>query len=178
MLWLLDGYNVLHAIGLLSDRRVGPHGLEKARLTLLGRLAAVLGERAGRAVVVFDAKHAPPDVPTIHSYHGVQVKFARHRQEADDLIEQLIHDNASRSLTVVSNDLRLVRAAKHRQCKTMSCEEFMAWLERQRQPQAKSREEPDEKKEGLPSGRVDPFLKEFAELDYDPSLGEDLTFEE
>jgi len=35
--YLIDGFNLLHGIGVLRAR-VGPQGLEKARLRLLGLL--------------------------------------------------------------------------------------------------------------------------------------------
>jgi predicted RNA-binding protein with PIN domain len=180
MLWLIDGYNLLFAAGLLAEGQIGPHGVEKARLGLLGRLASVLGDQAARATVVFDARHSPPGAPAAGSHRGVHVHFAHEKQEADDLIEQLIHDNASRSLTVVSNDQRLIRAAKQRDCRSISCEEFMAWLDQKQQTRrARERpEEPAEKTEGLPAGREDPLLKELADLDSDPSLGERFPFED
>ena len=178
MLWILDGYNVLYAMGLLSDRRSGPHRLEKARLALLGRLAAALGEKASKAVVVFDAAGAPPGLANYEFHRGIRVHFARQKEQADDLIERLIHANASRSLTVVSNDQRLVKAARQRQCQTQSCEEFIAWLEKQRVRHAAHPEEPVEKSTGLPGSRVDPLLHELAGLDQDPSLGEELHFKE
>jgi predicted RNA-binding protein with PIN domain len=176
MLWLLDGYNVLHAMGILSGRRAGPHGLEKARRALLGRLASGLGSRAGKAVVVFDAAGAPPGVTDVQFHHGVRVQFAKQKQQADDLIEELIHRSASRNLTVVSNDQRLVRAAKQRQCQTQTCEEFIAWLDKQRPVRGERPEEPSEKRHGLFKGRPDPLIDELAHLDDDPALGTDLPF--
>ena len=53
MRYLVDGYNLLHATGHLSGK-VGPHGLEKARRTLLDRLAVLAKSGAG-VTVVFDA---------------------------------------------------------------------------------------------------------------------------
>jgi uncharacterized protein len=176
MLWLLDGYNVLHAMGILSARRAGPHGLEKARRALIGRLAAGLGNRAGKAVVVFDAAGAPPGVTDVQLHQGIRVQFAKRKQQADDLIEDLIHQNASRTLTVVSNDQRLVRAAKQRQCQTQTCEEFIAWLDKQRPLRSERPDESDDKSRGLFKGRPDPLIDELAHLDEDPALGEDLQF--
>ncbi len=180
MLWLIDGYNLLFAVGLLTEGRVGPHSLEKARLHLLGRLAAVLGDQSGRATVVFDAAQAPPGAPSTLIHRGIHVHFAHEKQEADDLIEQLIYHNASRSLTVVSNDQRLIRAAKQRDCRSMSCEDFMAWLDEKQQASREPErpEEPTEKIHGLSAGRSDPLLEELEHLDSDPSLGERLPFED
>ena len=56
---LIDGYNLLHAAGL-ARRRYGPGGLEKARGSLLGFLAASLGNETSQTTVVFDAAAPPP----------------------------------------------------------------------------------------------------------------------
>ena len=57
--FLIDGYNLLHAMGVLHGR-VGPTGLQKARLRLLGLLHGAHGEASSAVTVVFDAAHAPP----------------------------------------------------------------------------------------------------------------------
>ena len=54
MLYLIDGYNLLHAMGVLRGR-VGPTGLEKARRRLLGLLHGSYGDESCRVTVVFDA---------------------------------------------------------------------------------------------------------------------------
>ena len=51
MPYLIDGYNLLHAMGVLRGK-VGPQGLEKARLRLLGLLRGVYGKDAGAVTVV------------------------------------------------------------------------------------------------------------------------------
>jgi hypothetical protein len=122
MRYLIDGYNLLHATGHLSGR-VGPHGLEKARQALLGRLAALVKTGAG-VTVVFDAHGAPPIVEREQTYQGVRVCFAL-GGAADDVIEDLIRrDSAPRLLTVVSDDRRLKDAARRRQCPTPGCLDF------------------------------------------------------
>src|SRR5438874_4475058 len=89
MAYLIDGYNLLHALGILRGR-TGPHGLEKARLGLLGLLHGALGDRAAEASVVFDAAGAPPGAPAEMDFHGIHVLFAVREEQADDLIEALI----------------------------------------------------------------------------------------
>src|SRR5687768_14469814 len=105
---IIDGYNLMHAAGLLG-RRHGPGVLEKARLTLLNVLAESLDPAdVPRTTVVFDAKHAPPGVEPTHVHHGLTVRFAAEHEEADELIEELIRtDSAPRRLTVVSSDHRV-----------------------------------------------------------------------
>ena len=123
MRYLIDGYNLLHATGHLAGK-VGPHGLERARQALLDRLAVFPGADAGGVTVVFDARRAPASVESEQVYQGVQIRYALDR-EADDLIEELIRQDATpRSLTVVSDDRRLKEAARRRQCPMQSCLDF------------------------------------------------------
>src|SRR5258707_1335531 len=104
MHYLIDGYNLLHAMGALQGR-VGPQGLEKARLRLLGLLRASYEDQASAITVVFDAAGAPPGSKEEQDFQGIQVRFAVHQKEADELIEDLIHhDSVPRQLTVVSDD--------------------------------------------------------------------------
>src|SRR5437660_1185762 len=56
MPYLIDGYNLLHAMGLLGGT-VGPHGLEKARAGLLGLVSGTHAEAVAEVTVVFDARH-------------------------------------------------------------------------------------------------------------------------
>jgi predicted RNA-binding protein with PIN domain len=172
MSFLIDGYNLLHAMGLLRGR-VGPTGLEKARLGLLGLLRAVYGEEATAVTVVFDAANAPPDAPAEEEYQGIHVRFAVKQEQADDLIETLIrHDSAPRRLTVVSDDHRIRDAAEHRHCKVSGCGEYLEWLERHRRERRRAAPEANPKPEFLSEEETQHWLREFASLQDDPGLKE------
>jgi len=54
MTLIVDGYNLLHASGVFGRER-GSRGFEQSRTALLDMLVDLLGERAGDAIVVFDA---------------------------------------------------------------------------------------------------------------------------
>ncbi|MFO0807145.1 MAG: NYN domain-containing protein [Gemmataceae bacterium] len=129
--FVLDGYNLLHAIGLLAGR-VGPRGLEQARNRLLGLVAAAHADEAVEVTVVFDARRAPPGVKHVE-YHGpIRVVFAV-GEEADDRIEEIIaHESAPRRLVVVSDDRRLKQAAQRRRCQSWTCDRYLDWIERRR----------------------------------------------
>ncbi len=124
---LIDGYNVLHAVGLLGGG-VGPGGLRRAREALLGVLAASLEPKQRAATtVVFDAHHAPPDVPATVRYRGLTVRYAVGYPDADTLIEELIRrESAPKQLTVVSSDQQIRRAARRRKAVSLGAE---AWYE-------------------------------------------------
>src|SRR5262245_56372648 len=111
-------------MGILRGR-VGPTGLQKARLGLLGLLSSSYQDEAPSVTVVFDAAGALPGGTEEQEYQGIHVRFAR-QEEADDLIEDLIrHDSAPRHLTVVSDDRRIRHAAQRRHCIVQRCDEYL-----------------------------------------------------
>jgi uncharacterized protein len=171
MAYLIDGYNLLHAMGVLRGR-VGPQGLEKARQRLLGLLLGALGAEASSATIVFDAAGAPAGAEDEQEYQGIHVRFAVHQEQADDLIEDLIHhDSAPKQLTVVSDDHRLQQAARRRHCPVLGCLDFLEELDRTRRRQkVKSAQEPEKE---VPSRQdMDRWLRAFADLDNEPEMKE------
>jgi predicted RNA-binding protein with PIN domain len=122
--FLIDGYNLLHAVGF-----AGPGRWEKRRLKLLDWIADAAPVRAGtaRVRVVFDAQHGTGD-DRERPHRSVLVRFAV-RQTADDLIETLLaSESAPSTVAVVSNDGRVREAARRRGAAGWSCEAFTDWL--------------------------------------------------
>lgn len=117
---LIDGYNLLNAVGIVG-RGVGPGGLERSRLALLNFLAESLQpEEVVRTTVVFDAADAPPGLPRVVEHRGLTVRFSAGYEDADALIEELIRaESAPKRLTVVSSDHRLHRAARRRKARAV-----------------------------------------------------------
>ncbi len=172
MLYLIDGYNLLHALGLMR-KRMGPDGLEKARQNLLGVLHGSFGAESASVTVVFDAAHPPPNVPAEIEYHGLRVRFAVGQPTADDLIETLIHQaSAPRQLTVISDDRRIKDAARRKHCLVQGCGEFLEELQRRRKPPPARPEEQPAKPSGVSRAETQHWLAEFADLDDDPALKE------
>jgi hypothetical protein len=171
MRYVIDGYNLLYAMGLVHAR-MGPHGLEKARLALLGRLA---GSGRATVTVVFDAGHAPPGAQPEQDHQGVRVLFALHR-EADDLIEELIgQDSAPRGLTVVSDDRRVRRAARRRHCPVLGCIDFIEQFSRPTPPPGTLPDESPAKPQGVSREEAQHWLREFADLARDPQVRAELN---
>lgn len=174
MRYLIDGYNLLHAVGWLNGK-VGPRGLAKARLALLGHLCSHYGTEAATVTVVFDAANAPPGVGPREDYQGVQVLYAV-RAQADDLIEELIdNDHAPQQLTVVSDDHRLQRAGRHRHCPVVGCLDYYEQLARPRPRPAAAGDQPLGKPDRISPEETRHWLKEFADLADDPRLREELN---
>jgi predicted RNA-binding protein with PIN domain len=170
--YLIDGYNLLYALGVLRGR-VGPNGLEKARQRLLGLLAGGFGDEAGSVTVVFDAANAPRGATEALEYRGIQVRFAIRQDEADDLIEDLLRrDSAPRRITLVSDDHRLQQAARRRSCCVQGCLEFLDWLDHHRRQRNRPPSEAPEEKARTPGRDVQRWLAEFADLADDPDFRE------
>ena len=112
---LIDGYNLMYAAGIVGAGR-GPGGLERSRAALVRFVAESLSDvERGSAVIVFDAAGAPPGLPATLNASGLTIRFAKNYPDADALLEELIAaDHAPRTLTVVSSDHRVQRAARRR----------------------------------------------------------------
>lgn len=165
MTFVLDGYNLLHAIGLLTGR-VQPGGLEKARNALLDLVAAAHTGEPGSVTVVFDARREGRGDG--EERHGDIRVLYTHTEEADDRIEWLIaHDTLPHKMIVVSNDHRLQRAAQRRRCQSWTCERYLDWTERQR-TERRTDAVPEKPAAGVP----DDWLATFGSLDDEPEMRE------
>ncbi|NIP86497.1 MAG: hypothetical protein GTO03_13390 [Planctomycetales bacterium] len=144
---LIDGYNLLNATALGGSCPAGGT-LAAARLAVLNFVADSLpADQVPKTTVVFDAgPGAPRARARVHTYRGLTVHFASDYADADELIEQLIaSDTAPRSLTVVSSDHRLHRAARRRRARAVDSDRWYAEVlqqQRQRRRQAVGREKP------------------------------------
>ena len=126
MTFLIDGYNLMHAVGLVSRTTAAPL-FERARTRFLDWLADGVKGRDALLRVVFDAQQAPsPSLETTH--RGVRVRFA-YQRTADDVIEELVAvEQKPHAVTVVSNDSQVREAARRAECGVASCQEFTDWL--------------------------------------------------
>jgi predicted RNA-binding protein with PIN domain len=169
--YLIDGYNLIHALGMIQ-RNLAPGGLEASRRRLLDFLAESFGNNASSVTIVFDAKHAPPGVQRTQSHHGLHILFAPRNQSADDLIETLIDAETNPSeLTVISNDQRLQNAAHREKAHAWSHEDLLDFLEK-RQAAAPPAAAADEKSDLMSPEEMRRWLKEFEPLERDPELKE------
>jgi predicted RNA-binding protein with PIN domain len=132
MLWLIDGYNLMHAAGAISAKVSTREAFRRRRRIFLNKLADALGaERASETTVVFDASVPPGDFPLETTYKGMTLLFAVADENADARIEKLIATHsAPKSLTVISSDKRIRQAARRRKARTLTADEFLDQLER------------------------------------------------
>ncbi|MEO8289792.1 MAG: NYN domain-containing protein [Gaiellaceae bacterium] len=107
MLYLFDGYNILHAAGL------------RERDELVDSLASFVALRGARGIVVFDGFGEDRE-------HGsLEVRFA---PEADSLIERLAAEHRSQEeVWVVSSD-QAIRGTAGQETRRVSSKTFLAEL--------------------------------------------------
>ena len=152
MVFLIDGYNVLHAVGWLTSRRKSDGALHASRVRLLDWLAdrPGVGTRGHRLHVVFDALHGPADRNPETTHRGVRVRYS-HRQTADDCIEELLaFDKHPDRLTVVSNDRRLQLAGTRAGGRGWPVQQFLDFLVDAENKDRDGPAEEPEKPEGPP----------------------------
>lgn len=170
--YLIDGYNLAHVAGLLASRS-GPQELEGARLKLLQQLADAHGLQAPEVTVVFDARRSRADARAEQHYRGLRGPFSAGYPSADDLTEELIRQQpAPHTLTVVSDDRRLREAARRRDCRVLSCPDY---LEKMFQPPGPAQQMPVTEPEiaDSPSEEEKRYWQEkFADLDSSSELRE------
>ena len=123
MRYLIDGYNLMHALGLVR-KNGGETGWLASRRKLLDWLADQLTRRnLDSFQVVFDAQRSVGALES-NLHRGVKVLIAR-GQSADDVIEELLAEEIQpKTLTVVSNDQRLRDAAWRVDCGWVTCGAF------------------------------------------------------
>lgn len=157
---LIDGYNVLFSLGMVPTP-VKEGDLQRARQQLLEMLAEGLGDKVKLCTVVFDAAKSPPRNSSDMVYRGIEVRFTKRREEADDLIAWLITQcHVPKQLTVISSDHRLVEATNRKRATSIKAEQFPDWLEKQKSPASPA----------TPTKTVSPeeqarWMKAFADID-------------
>ncbi|MCE9532953.1 MAG: NYN domain-containing protein [Planctomycetes bacterium] len=158
MQYLIDGYNLQHALGMAP--RASGSSLEKARLRFIEWLSVELGPAAADVLVIFDSRQKNGDADLTH--RNILMRFS-HGQTADDLIEQIVRDEKSPTrLTVVSNDHRVLQAGRRRGCPAWTCGEFVDWLAERKTVKQKL-ETPNEKPDIIASDDIAEWLKKFGE---------------
>jgi predicted RNA-binding protein with PIN domain len=176
---IIDGYNLLHASGIVGQGR-GRGGLERSRLALLNFVVESLDAKdLPRATVVFDAgPDSPRGLPRLLQHRGLTVRFATGSDGADELIEEMIlADSAPRRLTVVSSDHRLHRAARRRGAKPIDSDLWYADAVRHRQRRRDQPHAPPAVKPGVGNSEpdVEYWLRQFSdepESEEEPELPE------
>lgn len=166
MNFLIDGYNLMHFLGLTRPR--GPRSLEKSRLDLQEWLRMAHGPAVDRVTVVFDGRHFEGRREEVQVDHGLRIRFSD-GETADDLIEELLkRETQPQRLTVVSNDHRIQASARHRSCVVQSCDDYVGWVLDQGHEPPQPPREPE--KPPMSAEEAEHWKREFADLENDPEL--------
>ena len=115
-----------------KERGFRPSAFRLQRRRFLNLLADCLGaDRARQTTVVLDAKSPPADFDLEANYKGLTLIFALGDENADARIEMLIAGHSvPKSLTVVSSDRRVRRAATRRKAQCLTSDQFLDLLDR------------------------------------------------
>ncbi len=174
MRYLIDGYNLMYAGGLLG-KRLGPGGFQRVRHRFLNDLADAMGAvDAHQTTVVFDAASSPKESARESTFKGLSIIYAVDDENADARIEQILARHANpKTLTVVSTDRRIRHAAERRKSSAITADAFWVELDARREAL---------KLHSAPSNRPTPtesppddtefWLQEFAGLDEQPQTRE------
>lgn len=124
MIWILDGYNVIHAIPTLEKKL--EVSLQAARDQLIS-MCEKLQENRGdfpKIYIVFDGNSAFRDLSS-YKTPSLEVIFTETREDADDRIIELLETRFSnKRVGVISNDNYVMNHARVFKAKKMSVLEF------------------------------------------------------
>lgn len=123
MNYLIDGHNL---IGYLPDIRLDDPNDEAL---LVQKLSSFVARTRQRCIVVFD--HGLPGGKSRMSTRGVQVVFASHETNADQVLRNRITNARNpKEWTVVSSDHDVINTARRCKMQTLRSVEFAALIER------------------------------------------------
>lgn len=125
---LIDGYNLLHATGILG-RAIGPGSLERARDRLINQIAGRLTPlELASTTIVFDARSAPDGASSEFVMQGIQIRFSVDYVSADEMLVELVRaHSAPETILLVSSDHQVQLAARRRGAKVIDSGD---WWER------------------------------------------------
>jgi uncharacterized protein len=177
MKFLIDGYNLMYAGGLLG-LPLSPSGFRRVRQRFLNDLAHALDPvDAHETTIVFDASSPHDDLPQEVRHKGLTVFFAVDDESADARIEWFIaHHATPKTLTVVSSDRRIRVAAHRRRSQSLTSEQFLEKLDILKERKPPEVEPPPSAEErarehGLSADEATYWQREFRDLVNDTQLG-------
>ncbi len=169
--YIIDGYNILHALGLLNTK-AGDGQLQEARSRLLEYLGKSFGDRSARVTVVFDAKRAPRGADREQIVHGLNVVYAVGEKSADDWIEIALEQSREpRKWIVISNDTRVQEAARRRGAQAWSHHDLLNDLDpAPTKPPVQPEPGSDDRPGPATAEETQEWVDEFSSIVDDPEL--------
>jgi predicted RNA-binding protein with PIN domain len=151
---LIDGHNLLHAIKAMTEGQV------LSEIQLCAFVSRYLRQTKQRGEIIFDGR-GPLDKSGLMGTTNLEVLFSGSTTDADTVIESRIKaSTAPKRLTVVSNDHRLIKAARARKAVVITADDF--WEKVYKKLSRKRRlPEPSAKRTGITEGETEFWLKLF-----------------
>ena len=155
MTFLIDGYNLLYAVGWAHR---GMTALEPARRKLLDWLAGFRVEGV-EMIVVFDSNRG---TGSRGNHRGITVRYTN-KLTADDEIEEILAAlPQGKGVTVVSNDMRLHESARRAGATAWRNEQLLDWFERDKgKPQVHTKETVKEKPDAASEREINELFNVF-----------------
>lgn len=152
---IIDGYNLLHSIHKADEDSDAISDVRLCRIVDI-----FLMQTGQKGEVIFDGT-GPPDKEKFDNMKKLDVFFAGPASDADTIIENKIKASTdARRLTVVSNDRRILQAARARRATTIKSNVFWNNLQKQLS-RRKTAHEPAEKHRGLSESETEQWIKFF-----------------
>lgn len=158
--YILDGYNVLHAIPSYSDIVMRDRESARKRLEQDVELYCRTGEI--EVTIVYDSKRFPNAFADYIDAKQPVIVFTSMVQEADDYIIEAAEQIASTGTTIVSNDNKVLAGSSHAGCATMSAQEFIQ-LVRKKSTGTPGKRPEKYRKDSLSRDEVDEWLNLFGQ---------------
>ena len=124
---IIDGYNVLGAMGLPPEKVVGKG--EVHRDQFVARLGLYSQAIHCPVTVIFDAWRQPGNMRQTSHQTGVTVMYSAKGERADQVIQQLIRQYGNES-AVVSSDLEVTNVARAFGAFVIRSQEFLGRLQK------------------------------------------------
>lgn len=158
-MYLIDGYNlifVIHRGKSLAD------DIEKRRDDLLRMLDRYAERHGTRIEVVFDSKERIFPHGRMERRGRVQKVFTSPTRSADDyLIDKINSTKDKQSITIVSSDRQILRAAEQNRVAFITSSDFLRQLIVDLESSKNLSAEDREKTDGLSADQVEAWMKEF-----------------
>jgi predicted RNA-binding protein with PIN domain len=128
---LIDGYNLLYALGFIQPGNRTKRGLEKARDKLIDAIAKRIPPAVRRSTwIIFDSADAPKNLPDTLVKHEMRVFFSRDWLSADEMLQAWISEHSSpKTLVVISSDHAVQRRASARSTTPFDSEHWIEAIE-------------------------------------------------
>lgn len=129
MYYLIDGYNFLFRIKSPKGK-----SLEQRRESLIHLLSEELFPLKGKVAVIFDSSEQMRDFPQWGLSKNLEVIYAPRGSSADTYIIELAEQTKNPdTLTIVTSDQGLAKQCRQIGTKTLSIEDFLAFVAKKKQ---------------------------------------------